>query len=669
MPEKNIQNKINQEKTYQILSKGVVLTMEDDLKDVMQKQKMKADLIPGYEKKEVGNQAVFAEKVYFDPFKNFEKTVKDQELKPVIEEKKSLEPIQKPTAPQTIEPQSTEQLLQKRREIYDKIKTQKANLDNLFQKIEAIKEQKNQIEKQEQSAIDALQKHNLEEQRWQIEEKFKQAQDLQWAQEEEIEKSQMVLSKIDNDSREFLAIIQEEQKIEEQAKNIEKQIQAETDTHERKKLEQERREIAQKRQIQEKKRWEAEKRPIEAQLGEKEIIQQIRLNAKEREQELIEKQVVQKQVSQEKQATNEEFKQKEEEENRQEAIEKLKQIAEQEQKKSFLGKLKGPFLKEEILKKLTKVSPEEEAQRKDFLSRISQRTKPLPRQKSKGFEQGVVFHPMIKKISLFEKISIRVLIILLIIGVGVGVYFGITKLMKKENINPLPFNNVATTTENPIENWPSIFPNSTTTIATTTEQPATIAVIATTTTVILPPLSLILVSKNNIFSYQEDFQTIVSSTLAALKNKIQYNFFEQISVFDENQQVFLNAMQFFAMIGAALPQEINQENGTSTILVFSSKFGNRLGFVLQTENTANLKNAFSLWENQAEVSTASIFDLMGKISPALKKTFANLKYKTTSIRCQTFTKSDLGICYGVYRNYFIWTSSFEQMARVVDKLP
>lgn len=791
MPEKNTQ-KLDQEKVYQILSRGVIFTMEEDLKEAMQSQKLKTNLIPEQKKKEVGtNKAIFTEKAHFDPFVKIEETIKNDKprlvlepiTKPAVQVASPVVPII-PTVSQKIGLESMDQLLQKRKEILEKIKNQKVTLEDFFQKIEIIKEQKNSIEKQEQEARDNLQKHSFEEQRWQVEEKFKQTQDLQWAKEEEIEKLQMALAKIDNDynalekkkidfekkqlenrkllknaellrqkkeilskgqdvlkkrpeveakyneflleknkiENDLLAIIQEEQKIEEQSKNIEKQIEGAIDAGERRKLEQERREVTQKRQIQEKKRWEAEKLQeniksniesvkenllklkqdeqainqkvveIEVQLSkdvvivekekeiieekvvdikpqiveekEKEIIKQIRLNAKEREQELIQKQFVQKQVIEEKQAMDEEQRQRIEEETRQKAIEKLKQIAEQEQKKLFTGKLKGPLLKEEILKKLTRVSPEEEAQRKVFLSKINQKTKQLPHQKSKNFEEGVVFHPMIKKISLFEKVTVRILIIFLIIGVIVGIYFLITKLTKKENANPLLLNNSTTTIVLDTISSTSSLPTTTTAPVIPITPP-----IAITTQTLLPPRPLISVSKNNIFSYKDSSQSIVSSIEKIIENKKQYNSFEQITIFDENQKSFLGAMQFFRILGAVLPEEINQENGTTTILVFSSKFGNRLGFILQTENGANIQSSFLSWENQAEADTASIFDLMGKTSPVLQKSFTDLKYKTTSIRCQAFINVDLGICYAIYKNYFIWTSSFEQMQRIVDKLP
>ncbi len=199
----------------------------------------------------------------------------------------------------------------------------------------------------------------------------------------------------------------------------------------------------------------------EIQEADRETVEKIRLEAKKREQELIEKQVVQKQVIKEKQAIHAEQRQKQEEENRARAIVKLKQIAEQEQKKSFAGKLKGPLLKEEILKKLTKVSSQEESQRKEFISRINKKTNPLPKQKQKGFEEAVIFHPMIKKTSFYEKIAIRVLIVLVIIGIAI--YFGFLGLNKNKEKNILPNTSNSTTSPNPENNWPSLYPKGATT--------------------------------------------------------------------------------------------------------------------------------------------------------------------------------------------------------------
>lgn len=888
---KGFLGRLTQERAYRILSQGIVLTMEDDLKEALAHQKMKADLIPGQAKRDNKTQEVFAKNPVFDPFQNLEEVVdkaiektKIESLPKKIDFIKTIEPevpqkprisqenivvklpekteakteakteeAQKPTILRGIAGENIEKtkqdlgqrtldilsklksiniqeepLLQRRKVILEKIALQKKSLESFFQNTEAIKLQQFELEKQEQEAKDSQTKHRLEEQRWQVEEKLKQAQDLQWTQEEEIEKAQMALSKIDNDLRDFseqkiklekekieiqkflesigllrqkeeflsknqnflnqktlleasyneallqknkqdqdlLLITQEEQKIEKDLKILDEKIQQAVEAQERRKLEQERRELTQKRQLQEKKRWEFEKNQeavksnfnlasekflkikqeeesfnqkiaeIEARIDKKaflevekyskpfiqskepetqketalpkvvpqpiinnkafketllsreqeqEVVEKIRLRAKEREQELIQKQVVQRQVIGGKQAIHAEFKQKQEEENRAKAIAKLRQIAEQEQKKSFVGKLKGPLLKEEILRKLTKISLQEEGQRKEFLARINKKTKLFPKQKQKGFEEAVIFHPMIKKTSLFEKVAIRFLIVLVIIGIGVGIYFGVLALSKKQERSIPPADNNSTTSPNPTSDWPSLYPNSSTTassteslttststlpLATTTpSMDSTSTPQATTSPIITtPPISLIPVSKNNIFSYRDNLQTISSSTLAVLKSAIKYNLFEQISVLDESRQAYLSVGQFFEMLGAKMPLELSQESGTSTILVFSSKFGNRLGFVVQSANTNILSNAFLSWEGQGEQDTASVFSLMGKVEPALKP-FFSVKYKTNVVRCQTFTKSDFGICYVAYKNYFIWGSAFEQVARIVDKLP
>jgi len=415
---------------------------------------------------------------------------------------------------------------------------------------------------------------------------------------------------------------------------------------------------------------------------EEEIVKKIRLQAKEREQELVQKQVVQKQVIEGKQALQAEIRQKQEEEDRVKAIAKLKQIAEQEQQKAFAGKLKGPLLKEEILKKLTKISAQEESQRKEFLSKINKKINLLPKKKQKSFEEAVVFHPMIKKTSLFEKIIIRLSIIFTIIVIGAGVYFGILWLINKQQNNVSPVNNFPSTSTDQTNGWPNLYPdNSTTSLdgsinvlpSTTTQDNATSSVgfgqaeTTATPTIANPPAPLIPVSKNNIFSFQGDSSALLSFVEDIVNGDITYNNFEQASVLSEG--AFFTAPQLFEALGVFLPKEIFGESGTSTALVYSSKYGNRLGFVLETNSDSSLMSVFRNWESAAESSTASIFNLMGKKSSAISKVFKNTAYKKVPIRYQTFALTDLGVCYAVYKNYFIWTSSLEQMQRMVDKLP
>lgn len=520
--------------------------------------------------------------------------------------------------------------------------------------------------------------------------------------------------------KEILLITQEEQIIEQQTNNLEKQIQQITDSKEKRKLEQELWQIAQKRHNQEKARWEAENRKketdkrieevkekivklqqeedvimektkeIEAQVSvgnippeppkqepvlliepkvedleaiarEKEAIEKIRLEAKKKEQEIVQTQVVQKQINQEAKETALELRQRQEEENRQEAIRKLKQIAEQEQKKESLVKLKGPVLKEEILKKLTKVSLQEETQRKDFLLRISNKAKKIGRLKPKSFEQGVVFHPMIRKVSVFEKVAVRLFFVFLIGAIAFGIYFGVSKIKENKNSQNIAPNQATTTSD--IQEWPNLFPdNTTTTQQATTSDEGNFEIDIDSSMVM--PVSLIPTSNINYFAFGElNKESVSSSTKNILDKEILRNNFEQIIVSG------LTAPEFFQVLGAVLPQEVFQTASNTMAVVFSGRYGNRLGFILQTNATSALSKVFRSWESQAESNTADIFGLMGKTDPALVNFFKTIHYKGVSIRFQTFTKQDLGVCYATYKNYFIFTSSLEQMDRIVDKLP
>jgi len=866
---RDFSGKISQERAYEILSQGVVLTMEDDLKNETKRKQIKADLIPN-DSPQKQQEAVFSEKPIFDPFlelKNLsladeqekkeekdenlksnnaskeppkqqeqfvvKQEIKEEEesfnsLKPIAEEKdisteqKDFNKAKKETAQKIfateagIKEIATSQalLLERKKAILEKIKLQKSNLEFLVAKTEDIKNKQTIIEKQEQEAKDGISKRNFEEQRWHLEEDLKKAQDIQWAQEEEIEKSQMALAKVESSlklfnqqkealtkekfqqnvslqnfslmqqkrqlidknknfieqknqieqkfneatiqkekaAQELVLIVSEEAEIEKEEKRIQAEIQNSIQLAEKRKLEQERREIAQKRQIQEKKRWEAERKQetannnfilikeqfekikkedgllsqkvleIDAKTkiaenkppkeettssvvdfdfqkainqnqessqendltnkipkleevvsNEKEIIEKIRLKAKAKEQELIQEQITKQQIAKEKQALSQEYKTEQEEKNREKAIATLKQIAQQEQLKAESGKLRGPILKEEILRKLSKNSLQEETNRKEFLLRINKKAKPLPKQRVNSFEENVIFHPMIKKSSLFEKIIVRFLIVVFVFGGLFGVYFGIVEIIKNQQEKQFLKNNepLSTTSSEGLiqENWPEILPQSSTTQS-TIENSSSTQSIETKATSTIPIISepLISVATNNIFSYTGDNELAKSSMKSILEGEIEYNVFEQISVLNEENQTYLRPYEIFAVLEAVLPGETLLVKATSTMVVFSSKFGNRLGFIAQTEDAQKIKNSFLSQERQAEQNTESIFILMGKTVPAIKKYFSAISYKKVPIRCQTFTKEDLGICYFAYKNYFVWTSSLEQASRIVDKL-
>ncbi|MDP2951222.1 MAG: hypothetical protein Q8N55_02450, partial [bacterium] len=92
-------------------------------------------------------------------------------------------------------------------------------------------------------------------------------------------------------------------------------------------------------------------------------------------------------------------------------IERRAQIEKEKENK----KLKGPLVKEEILKRLTRVSEKEEAQRQEFLARVAGKAKniQLTEDSEEKPEESVILHPLTKKSSVAKKFIVRVLIGLL----------------------------------------------------------------------------------------------------------------------------------------------------------------------------------------------------------------------------------------------------------------
>jgi len=86
-----------------------------------------------------------------------------------------------------------------------------------------------------------------------------------------------------------------------------------------------------------------------------------------------------------------------------------------------------------------------------------------------------------------------------------------------------------------------------------------------------------------------------------------------------------------------------------------------------TEKEA-LENILSSWEKTLETDSENLFVLMGKEGPALAPDFRDANYQGTFFRYQTFSKEDLGACYSITDDFFILTSSYESMTKIIDKL-
>jgi len=117
-----------------------------------------------------------------------------------------------------------------------------------------------------------------------------------------------------------------------------------------------------------------------------------------------------------------------------------------------------------------------------------------------------------------------------------------------------------------------------------------------------------------------------------------------------------------------LPEEVYSSIGKTTLFLQNTENGNRIGFVAETRNELELIQTMKVWEKQAFQDTKPLFELFGFEQDPLVSYFLSALEKKPAFRYQTFSKQDLGICYLITANYFIWTTSYETMEKVIENL-
>ena len=103
----------------------------------------------------------------------------------------------------------------------------------------------------------------------------------------------------------------------------------------------------------------------------------------------------------------------------------------------------------------------------------------------------------------------------------------------------------------------------------------------------------------------------------------------------------------------------------STLALFSQKEGKRIVFLAKVKEETGLKELLKNWEEK--ISKEGIFVSGKKIttpSPYFRTSF----YQNVGFRYLIISKEDLGICYAWFDDYFVFTSSFESMRKVIEEL-
>ena len=134
-----------------------------------------------------------------------------------------------------------------------------------------------------------------------------------------------------------------------------------------------------------------------------------------------------------------------------------------------------------------------------------------------------------------------------------------------------------------------------------------------------------------------------------------------------NENKVVGLKEFFEAFEVKTPEGLLEKlNNDFTLFIFSSGNKNHLGFVTKIENKENLLNSLFSWEATMEKDTEKLFEVLGKEGPALSSSFKTSFHQEISFRFLTISREDFGICYAWFDDYFVFTSSFENIKKTID---
>ncbi len=149
--------------------------------------------------------------------------------------------------------------------------------------------------------------------------------------------------------------------------------------------------------------------------------------------------------------------------------------------------------------------------------------------------------------------------------------------------------------------------------------------------------------------------------------------FKRIIFKNTSEDKFLGIKDFFGALEIRVPDNIYPViEDDFNLFVYSQPQGNRIGFVVEVKDKENLENILLSRESSLKEDFKPLFSLMIEDKPPVVSYFRNAGqlpgYVGHNFRYQTLNRNDVGICYLVSNNYFIFTSSYNSMEQAIEKL-
>ncbi len=165
-----------------------------------------------------------------------------------------------------------------------------------------------------------------------------------------------------------------------------------------------------------------------------------------------------------------------------------------------------------------------------------------------------------------------------------------------------------------------------------------------------------------------------TGTAVALSETLAKSFatgtFNRIMLLKEGAVSFMGMREFFNAFQIQAPAGLLDkfDNGFNLLVYTNSKGVNSLGFVAKINDANGTANMISGWESTMAQDTAGLFSVLGKTGPGATSVFKQTTRAGVTFRYVSFKPDNLGICWAISGDKFIFTGSGEMMIKTIDKL-
>ncbi len=180
----------------------------------------------------------------------------------------------------------------------------------------------------------------------------------------------------------------------------------------------------------------------------------------------------------------------------------------------------------------------------------------------------------------------------------------------------------------------------------------------------IPP-SLILVNATETLEMAtlEELPSVLSQFL---EKTSEVEGFARILVKNTKENRLVSLEDLSSAFQTETPQEIfTKLDPDFTFVVYSQTQGKRTGLIGKVKEKSGLDIILKDWEQKIEKD--GVF-LSGEKIQTFSQYFKTSTYQEVEFRFLTISKDDLGICYALFDDYFVFATSFESMEKIIDEL-